>query len=143
MRLVLFCLTILAGLVSCKKDYVDINSFWQCSKSMNLDTGEISNKLIGSWTLSEQACGDYGEFKKVYKNIKVTFNNDYSFSVKENFDTRSQGTWKLKQLDGNSWGLDLSSTTEYLNGRILFCDSRLLFNDSYRDACDNLFKKGN
>ena len=39
----------------------------------------------------------------------------------------------------NSWGLDTQS--EYLFGRILFCDNQVLDNDSYRDGCDNLFTR--
>jgi hypothetical protein len=143
MRLTLFCLTIFAGLISCKKDKLDLISFWQCNKSLNLDTTAISNKLVGSWTLSKQKCGDFGETKKASKNIKVTFQNDYSFSVKENSITESQGTWKLKRVDADTWVLDLSLTSEYLYGDILFCDNLLLLNDNHRDGCANLFKRNN
>jgi hypothetical protein len=144
MRLTLFVLTILTLLTACKKDRLDIGSFWSCNKSQNLDTTAISSKLFGSWNWSKQVCGDgAGKLKTADKNIKVTFKADRTFSVNENATSLTQGTWKLVQVDGNSWGLDLSSVSEYLHGRILFCDNQVLFNDTYRDGCDNLFNKSN
>lgn len=144
MRLALFFLTLFAGLISCKKETLDIKSFWQCNQSQNLDTTGISSKLIGSWYWSKQACGDgAGKAKTADKNIKVTFRTDRTFFVDENAALLTQGTWKLVQVEGNFWSLDLSSASEYLYGRILFCDNRILFNDSYRDGCDNLFNKSN
>ncbi len=140
MRLALLCLTIFAGLTSCKKDKLNINSFWQCNQSQNLDTIAISTKLIGSWTWSKQSCF---KTKSADRNIKVTFKSDRTFSVNENSNVFTQGTWKLMQVDGTSSGLDLSAPSEFLYGRILFCDNQVLFNDSYRDGCDNLFNKSN
>ena len=143
MRLALFCLTILAGLISCKKENIDLNSFWECNKSQNLDTTAISVKLVGSWTWAKQSCFWEGKTKSADRNIKVTFNNNHTFSINENSNTLTQGTWKIVQVDGNSWEFDLSSPGEYLYGRILFCNNQVLFNDSYRDGCDNVFNKGN
>lgn len=144
MRLIIVLVTILAGLSACKKDKLDISSFWGCNQSQNLDTIVISSKLIGSWDWSKQACGDgAGKTRTADKNIKLTFRTDRTFSVNENAAILTQGTWKLVQVDGNSWSLGLSSASEYLNGRILFCDNQALFNDSYRDGCDNLFNKSN
>ncbi|MFN8355865.1 MAG: hypothetical protein U0Y10_15515 [Spirosomataceae bacterium] len=143
MRLTLLCLTILAGLISCKKENLDINSFWQCNKSQNLDTTAISSKLVGSWTWAKQSCFWTGKTKSADRNIKVTFKNDHTFSVNESSNTLTQGTWKLIQVDGNSWGLDMSSPSEFLYGRILLSENQVLFNDSYKDGCDNVFNKSN
>ena len=144
MRLAFLCLTIIAGLISCKKEKLDINYYWQCNQSQNLDTTAISLKLFGSWKWSKQVCGDgAGEVKNADKNIKVTFRTDRTFSVEENAISLTQGTWKLIKVDGNSWGLDMSSPSEYLYGRILFCSNEILFNERYIDGCDNLFNKSN
>ena len=143
MRLALLCLTIFAGLTSCKKDKLDINSFWQCNQSQNLDTIAISSKLIGSWTWSKQSCFSTGKTKKADRNIKVTFKSDRTFSVNESSNVLTQGTWKLIQVDSTSSGLGLSAPSEFLYGRILFCNNEVLFNDSYRDGRDNLFNKSN
>jgi len=144
MRFTLFFLTILTVLSACKKDKLDIGSFWNCNKAQNLDTTAISLKLFGSWNWRKQVCGDgAGKTKTADKIIKVTFRTDRTFSVNENAALLTQGNWKLVQVDGNSWGLELSSASEYLHGRILLCDNQVLFNDSYRDGCDNLFNKNN
>jgi hypothetical protein len=144
MRLILFCVMVLTGLVACKKDKLDIGSFWYCNKSQNLDTTNISSKLIGIWVWSKQICGDgAGRLKTADENTKVRFGTNHTFSVNENAILLTQGTWKLVQVDGNSWGLELSSASEYLYGRILFCDNQVLFNNSDGDGCDNLFIKSN
>ncbi len=141
MRLTLLCLTIFAGIISCKKDRLDINSFWQCNQSQNLDTTAISSKLIGSWGWAKQSC-ETGA-KPANRNIKVTFKSDRTFAVNESSNNLTQGTWKLVQVDGSSWQLDLSTPSEFLYGRILFCNNQVLFNNSYRDGCDNLFNRSN
>jgi hypothetical protein len=144
MRFTLFFLTISIVLSACKKDKLDIGSFWDCSKSQSLDTIAISSKLFGSWNWSKQVCGEgAGKTRAADKEIKVTFKTDRTFSVNESATLLAQGTWKLVQVDATSWGLELSSSSAYLNGRILFCDNQVLFNDSYRDGCDNLFNRSN
>ena len=143
MRLALICLTIVAGLISCKKEKLDINSFWFCHQSLNLDSAQVTSRLAGSWIWAKQSCFWTGVTISADKNVKLTFKTDQTFSVTEESNMLTQGTWKLKQVDGSSWGLDISSPSEYLFGRILFCGNQVLFNDSYIDGCDNLFKKNN
>lgn len=143
MRPILIILIICLGLISCKKDTLDINSFWQCHNSQNLDSSSISNKLAGSWTWAKQSCFWSGKTTNAKKNIKITFNLTGTFSVSENSNLITQGNWKLKIVDSNMWGLDLTSPNDYLYGRILFCDNQVLFNNSYIDGCDNLFLKSN
>ena len=143
MRIFLSFLVIVAGLTACKKDKLDIISFWECNQSQHLDSLAIPGKLIGSWKWSKQSCFWAGKTISANKNIQVTFKNDQTFSVSEDAITLTQGTWKIGKADVSSWGLDLSSPSEYLFGRILFCGNQVLFNDSYRDGCDNLFDKLN
>jgi hypothetical protein len=144
MRFVFFTLIAVAGILGCKKDKLGIESFWQCNQLQTLDTIAISSKLIGSWNWSKQICGTgAGELKTADKNIKVTFKTDHSFSVYESATLLTQGTWKLVQVDGSYWGVDLSSVSTYLYGRIFFCDNQVWFNNSYKDGCDNFFNKGN
>jgi len=144
MRITFLCLVIFAGITSCKKDTLDISSYWQCNKSQNLDSAAISGKLIGTWTWSKQFCGLGGATESANKNITVTFSNNHTFTVNENSNILTQGTWKLIP-GGNvdSWQLDMSSPSEYLYGMILFCDNQVLFNNSYIDGCDNLFNGAN
>lgn len=50
--------------------------------------------------------------------------------VDENNIIIKQGTWKLKLVDINPWGLELSQSSEFLYGKILFCEEQVLFNNS-------------
>jgi hypothetical protein len=143
MRLALLCLTIVSGLISCKKVTINMNEFWLCNKSQNLDSTAITNKLAGSWTWRKQTCFWTGKTIRADKTVKVTFNSNRTFSLSVNSIIVKQGNWKLTIVDTNMYGLDLTQPCEYLYGRILFCNDELLFNDSYRDGCDNLFGKTN
>jgi hypothetical protein len=127
--------------IGCKKDNIDVNSFQNCNNSFRLDSAATANKLSGSWLWLKQSC-DGGVSKKADKNIKVTFNSIGTFSVMENTTVITQGNWKLELVNGN-WELNTNSLSQYLDGRILFCDNQLLFSASNKDGCDNLFTKSN
>ncbi len=143
MKPIFFLLTVCSIFFSCKKDTLDISLFQQCHNSQSLDSTAISNNLAGSWIWTKQSCFWTGKTTTADKNIKVIFNSNATFSVLENSSILTQGNWGLKIIDSNMWGLDLTSPSEYLYGRILFCNNQILFNDSYRDGCDNLFTKSN
>jgi hypothetical protein len=144
MRVLLLLLLISLFLFSCSKDSEpDQQKFWDCHTSQNFDSTAIANRLLGTWNLSSQMCGPGAAGGPVVLRIAVksTFNTDGSFSVVDHSSTLTQGNWKLKIVDANMWGLDLSVQSNYLYGRILFCENKVLFNDSYRDGCDTKFEK--
>jgi hypothetical protein len=144
MRLVILYIPILIGFLSCKKETfssIDINSMWECNKSKNLDSTALASKLTGSWSWSKQSCAWTGENRSVNRNLKVTFRNNYTLSVTDGANMLTEGTWRIVKLDVNSLGLTTSAQSTYLSGRILYCDTQVLFNDSYIDGCDNLFVK--
>ena len=132
-------LTICLIFLSCEKNN---RTLWECGNSQFLDSTVISNKILGSWRWTKQLCGDgAGSILIANKNIKIIFDANTTFSVLENSSILTQGNWKLKIVDSNIWGLDLNSTSEYLYGRILFCNNNVMFNNSYIDGCDNVFVK--
>ncbi|HEV8081958.1 MAG TPA: hypothetical protein VGP55_02095 [Chitinophagaceae bacterium] len=108
--------------------------------AQNLDSTAISAKLIGSWTWKKQSIPNTNKFKDADKNIKVTFNMDSTFSVTENSNVVMQGIWKLFNY-GIYYGLRTNQYSQYLAGGVYFCDSQLLFVNSYVDGLDNLFEK--
>jgi hypothetical protein len=141
MRFALLFFIGIAGLVSCKKDTSPVSKIWECNTVQSLDSIAISNKLVGSWLWTKQSCYWEGTVKSADRNIKATFNNDFTFSVNENSVVLTQGTWRLVQIFGNHWELDVSLPSIYLYGYILFCNDQVLFNHSYIDGCDNLFSR--
>jgi hypothetical protein len=143
MKYMFFSIAVCLITLSCKKDSLDIASFWQCASSQNLDSTAISNKIAGSWKWTKQYCFSAGKTMRADKDIKVTFNTNGTFTVLENSTIITQGNWTLKVVDSNLWELDVTAPSTYLYGRILICNNQVLFNDSYRDGCDNLFEKVN
>ena len=141
MRLAIVCLTILIGLTACKKDKLDIIAYWECNKLQNLDSTGISAKLLGSWRWALESCPYAGYFQIANMKVTLTFKGDGTFSIKDGSNVVREGKWMLARADANSWHLDATSLSDFLYGRILFCDNQLLFYDSDRDACDNLFYK--
>ena len=141
MKIFLFLLALTLFFSCSKKDTIDVPTFWQCNKNQNLDSTAIANKLLGSWVWAIQSCGDVPTVKTADKNVIVNFNINGNFNKVENGTVITQGTWKLKIVDSNMYGLELTQPSQYLHGRILFCDNEVLFNDSYRDGCDNVFNK--
>lgn len=140
MKQVFLLLTICLIFLSCKKN--NDRTLWECGNSQFLDSAVISNKIIGSWVWTKQLCGDgNGDIMTADKSIKMTFNANATFTVLQNSSILTQGNWKLKIVDSNVWELDLTSSSEYLHGRILFCNNQIMFNDSYKDGCDNVFVK--
>jgi hypothetical protein len=140
MKQMFLLLSICLIFFSCKKN--KDNTLWECNNPPFLDSATISNKIIGSWVWTKQLCGDgAGSILIANKNIKITFNANTTFTVFQNSSILTQGNWKLKIVDNYVWGLDLTSVSEYLYGRILFCNNQVMFNDSYIDGCDNVFAK--
>ena len=140
MRSVFLVLTIFTVILSCKKDSSENYSFGQCPNAQYLDSASTSTKLVGSWVWKKQACFT-SKAANADKNVIITFNANGTFTVSENGSIITAGSWKLEITDISSWGLNLTSPSNYLYGRIYFCEKQLLFNDSYRDGCDNLFVK--
>ena len=140
MRSVFLVLTICTVILSCKKDSSENYSFGQCPNAQYLDSASISNKLVGSWVWKKQACFP-NKAANADKNVIIAFNANSTFTVTENSVITTAGSWKLEINDINYWALDLTSSSIYLYGAISFCKNQVIFNDSYRDGCDNLFVK--
>lgn len=126
---------------SCKKLTINLDNYYECSRPVSSDSTAIAQKLIGSWRWISKSCFWEGKLKPSNKKITVSFNNNQTFSIKEHSNTIARGSWKLVVADGSFWGIESSTSSDYIIGRILFCKNELLFNDSYRDGCDKLFRK--
>jgi hypothetical protein len=143
MRLVFFCFILVAGLPVCQKEKFDVGSYWNCHQAQNLDSAAVSAKITGTWMWRKQICHRTGKTVTAKRNIRAAFFPDHTFQVMEQTTLLVQGIWNIIPTDGSSFALDLSQESEFLYGRLLFCGNQVLFNDSYRDGCDNLFVKTN
>lgn len=145
MRLSILYMAIFLGLFSCRKDRTDFytnffQDFVECSEAQNLDSTAISARLTGSWTWKKQYNLNTNKFKDADKKIKVTFDVNSAFTVTENSNVIMRGTWNLVNY-GSYYGLYTNEYSQYLGGAVYFCNSQLLFVESYLDGVDNLFEK--
>lgn len=136
------CLPSARVLFSCEKpETIDPGALLECHQSQQLDSAAITTKLVGTWFFSWGFC-----YKKNLTNqlpIKANFYANGDFNVSDYSGILTQGTWKLKSLGNNMWGLDMTPQSEYLYGRIVFCKNEVLFDSTYvnGEGCYNLFNK--
>ena len=138
MRQISYILLILITLFSCKKKEIitsEASAYAECDTYTKMTESAVVSKLAGSWTWARRSCYQNPQVA-ADKNTIVTFNTNATFSVLEDGNIITQGTWKVKIIDDKVWGLDLSNESEYLNGYILFCKgNEVSFDDSRYDAC--------
>ncbi|MCX8020692.1 MAG: hypothetical protein N2747_09390 [Chitinophagaceae bacterium] len=142
--IIVTALSILSLTLSCEKDKgasIDMKGLWNCNASQNFDSTKLAAKLVGSWKWTTVSCYWSGTTQKANKDVIVTFTSAGTFTVTENGTVTTRGNWKLKIVDRGILGLDLDNPSTFLYGRILLCDNEVLFNHSYIDGCDNLFKR--
>ena len=144
MRKATLSLAICLLLLACKKDDSDDQKPWTCvDYSQTLDSSVIADKILGTWHFVKERGGSNGEVLMADKNIQVTFEPNFTFTVVENSSVITQGDWRLKKFFDipKEWELDVSSPSRYLRGRIVFCDNQLVFSYSALDGNDKLFKR--
>lgn len=140
MKAHLFLLITLGFLFACGKK-IDINSYYDCNKKQNLDSGATAAKLLGSWKWSKRDCLDNQQSSPANQFVTVEFRADSTFRVRVDTSTVTAGVWKLALAETGIYRLELSKPSVFLAGRILLCNEEVLFNASYIDACDHLFKR--
>jgi hypothetical protein len=144
MRKATLSLAICLLLLACKKDDSEDQKPWTCvDYSQTLDSSVIADKILGTWHFVKERGGSNGEVLMADKNIQVTFEPNFTFTVVENSSVITQGDWRLKKFFDipKEWELDVSSPSRYLRGRIVFCDNQLVFSYSALDGNDKLFKR--
>lgn len=141
MKSTLLLLAVCYLFFACNKGASGDQLLWQCDNSQHVDSTATATKLVGSWRLVQQRLGSSGEVVMADKTVTVTFNLDSTFIVRENLSITAQGSWKLYMFSDNTWALDLTSPSHYLNGFISFCSNKVLFMDSVVDGNDNLFER--
>jgi len=126
-----------------KKDEIagfDMEYFSECNGSQVIDSAFIANKLIGTWKW-EKFYSEKSGIKNADKNVEVTFSPNSTFSVMENGQLLVEGTTALSKDSYGAYGFDVNIHCVYLYGRIYICDNLALFNLSYIDGGDHLFKR--
>lgn len=129
---------------SCTYHKMEINwaKYNDCDKNLNADTTAMANKLVGKWLLKAYFCfWTPGGTHYPETRVVAEFTSDRKFTVTENGSVISQGKWCFGLNYYKHWYLANDGQCTYFVGLIEICDNHLVFWDSYRDGCDNLFER--
>jgi hypothetical protein len=140
MRALTMLLVIVGIAVGCKKDHSTAMDIWRCSNLVFEDSSTLQTKIIGSWNLMAKRCPQIGRNFQNMQGVKLTLLPNGSYTLEEYDRVADNGQWKLTQVDNGNWGLQLSIPNQYMHGKLVVCNNRLMFFDSYRDGCDHVFE---
>lgn len=140
----IFTITLLV--LSCNKEEnppVSQGDMWDCHHELTWDTINTKETLIGEWDWEYIGCfwNPEDANDNEFNGMTIEFKSDNTLEVKENGQITQTSIWKVVNGDADLFALDVDPTVTQLYGRILFCDERVEFNDSYIDGCDNYFKR--
>ena len=131
-------------LFACNKDEnspICQGDMWECHHEMTWDSLKTRNTLIGEWEWEYIRCFWNSVNDNEFKGMTIEFKPDGTLDVKENEQITQTSNWKVVEGDADLFAVDVGPSVNQLYGRILFCDERVEFNDSYIDGCDNYFKR--
>ena len=115
------------------------SELWGCQNQVEWNSTEIGFVLIGEWEWEFISC--YGNPQNAnnddFLGMVVKFNSDNTLQVKMNGEEIENSTWEIISRTDDLFQLEVNPFVSQISGRILICDNRIQFNDSYRDACDN------
>lgn len=139
-------LTISILSIACNKEEnppISRGDIWECHHERTWDSLSTKEALIGEWEWEYVRCfwspddANGNEFD----GLTIEFKQDNTLDVKENGQITQTSNWKVVDGDADLFAIDADPAVAQLYGRILFCEDRVEFNDSYIDGCDNYFKR--
>lgn len=155
--LALLTALVLVAQISCNKKVQDMvapvkaeppisfGDMLSCHRTNVWDSSSVHNKLIGKWKWEHIQCFWKPEDanNEDFKDLQVEFLSNNTLEVQQNGKPIQTSAWIVADLKDGFFKIDISPLEPLLLGRILFCDSLVLFYDSYVDGCDNYFKRTN
>jgi hypothetical protein len=138
--------TLLILLIACNKEEmppINQGDMWDCHHEMTWDSLSTKETLIGVWEWEYIGCfwNPEDANKSEFKGLTIEFKSDNTLDVKENGQITQTSNWEIVNGDAELFAIDVHPPVTQLYGRILFCEERVEFNDSYIDGCDNYFKR--
>lgn len=126
-----------------EKPPVSQGDMWECHHETTWDSLKTKNALIGEWEWEYIACfwNPEDANNNEFKGLTIEFKSNNTLNVKENGQTTQTSTWKVVGGDADLFAIDVDPSVPQLYGRILLCNERVEFNNSYIDGCDNYFKR--
>jgi len=122
---------------------VTLGNMLACYQTTTWDSLSIHTRLAGKWEWEYIRCywnpenGNYKDFL----GLIIEFKQDNTLNVIKNGQTTQTSKWEVVKLNDGFFSLYTTPLVLQLPGKILFCNNRVLFFDSYVDGCDNYFKR--
>jgi len=142
--LIFLTLGITIILFACNKNSpISQTDIWDCHQKTSWDSLKINNTLIGKWEWKFIGCfwNPEDDNDDEFKGLTIEFKSDNTLNVVENGQTIQTSNWKVVNGASDLFAIDVAPRVAQLYGRILFCDDRVEFNNSYIDGCDNYFER--
>ncbi len=111
----------------------------ECFFSTNLDSTEISNRLLGKWDWQYSFSGWTSQYSdEVNKGLSLEFKSGGVLIVKRNGTVTQTVSWSLR-----SSNLDLITEPSVIEtwGPVYFCNDQLLFQGGVSDGTNNYYKR--
>lgn len=136
-------LAIICAFAACHQDLSIVEELPNCSSESSFDSLYVKVAIVGAWEWKALGCEPWHETinKNRYDGLTIEFESDYTLLVKEDGVLIQTSRWEVVDGDANWYALNVSPSVGQLSGRIHVCQERLSFSDSYRDGCDNFFRR--
>lgn len=144
MNLVFSLLALILLSVSCKKKNlppISQQEMWDCHNQKTWDAIDTRDELIGKWSWEFISCYSDPEngSSTEHEGLTIEFKEDGTLAVTNDGLVTDNILWRVIDGDANLYAVIVEPPVSQLYGRILFCDNRVEFNNSYIDVCDNYF----
>lgn len=131
--------------VSCNKtSLTHLESYEQCNQKLQLDSSAILNRLVGKWAGTVRECTIGSSIQESALKLILDFKANDSFYISNTSGIITQGTWKLRNIGGGTFGLNVTSPSIYIQGRMLFCgQNRMVFDSAFvnGEGCSSFYYK--
>lgn len=126
-----------------KKPPISQGDIWDCHHEMTWDSLNTKEALIGKWKWEHISCfwNPEDANNEEFQGMTIEFKSDNTLDVKENGQITQTSNWKIVNGDIDLFAIDVTPSVNQLYGRILFCEEKVKFNNSYIDGCDNYFRR--
>jgi len=142
-----FCVIVISVLFcSCNDDDAPFvgDELWECHSEVNWDSTAVINFLIGEFEWEYISCYESRSDANGAQNegFVIDIKSDNTYRTTRDGQSIKSGTWTI--VSATEQDLYQFETDPYIPeafGRILICEDRIKFDDSYRELCDNYYRK--
>lgn len=112
-----------------------------CHRNLGNDSSRVAQALIGEWEWQFVSCFSSPQGNEdASSGLTIDIRNDGTLIVRNPGGGEAFSTWELEPVGGMQ-SLQVEPSIPELDGRIWICDDELVLNGSFRDICDNFFRR--